>query len=238
MSEDILPLGLEDKDRVANSLGGGIPRRSVVLIEGNSGTGKSIWCQRIAKGVCDEGKKVSYISGEESAFSFIDQMKSLSYDISQELLRQDLLFLRAETKTTDASGCLIYGMLESEEVWKSDLVIIDNFGRILKCDRENGYIDDERGFIENFEEEMASVRSEGKSIVLAVDSDIMSEDAIQLLRSFATVQIRLHSEVVGGDVSSYAEVKQYKNMKDRVDNVINYNIKSGRGLSVENRTIA
>lgn len=237
MNIDLLPLGMNDKDRVADSLGGGLPNRSIVLIEGESGTGKSVWCQRMAKGVCTEGYKVSYVSAEEDAVSFIDQMSSLSYAIYRDVLRQNLLFVKSETTVENDTTCLIDQITESEILTRSDLIILDNFGRIIKSDRENGFLDDTES-IEDFQKDMNSTISEGKTIVISINPDFVSEDTLNLFRNFATVQIHLKREVIGDDTSSKAHIRQYKNMKDRVDDVINFNIKSGRGISIESRTIA
>jgi Predicted ATPases involved in biogenesis of archaeal flagella len=39
-----------DRDEFSNRIGGGIPKGSIFIIEGENGTGKSIVCQRILYG--------------------------------------------------------------------------------------------------------------------------------------------------------------------------------------------
>lgn len=237
MSGEIFSLGLEDEDKVASTLGGGIPTRSIILVEGKSGTGKSVWLQRIAKGVCGEGKKVTYVSEEETGFSFVTQMDSLSYDVTTEILQQELLFLHADANRDSSEG-IIERLLNSDVPWRSDVAILDNFGRLVNYDMKNGSVDDGIDFVERFQESVRGFLSEGKSIVIAIDSSSFPENVIRRLRSIATVQIELENSLVNGQLSSRARVKQYKNMKDRVDDVIDYNIKSGRGISIESRNIA
>lgn len=237
MNIELLPLGMKDKDNVASSLGGGIPNRSIVLIEGESGAGKSVWCQRIAKGVCVEDYKVSYVSAEEDAVSFIDQMSSLSYDIYRDMLRQNLLFLKCETKVENNNNRLLGKIMSSDILTRPDLIILDNFGRMVKSDVENGFLDD-KGSLEEFQKDMNSTISDGKTIVISINPEFVSENTLNLLRNFATVQIHLQREVIGDDTSRRANIRQYKNMKDRVDEIINFDIKSGRGISIRSRTIA
>ncbi len=50
----------------------GIPRSSTVLVEGGPGSGKTIFCLNLAKTMCEEGKKVLYMSFEEPE----DRLKS------------------------------------------------------------------------------------------------------------------------------------------------------------------
>jgi DNA repair protein RadA/Sms len=60
---DRLTTGFEGLDRV---LGGGIVQGSVVLLGGIPGLGKSTLLTQMAINVADEGKRVAYISAEES----------------------------------------------------------------------------------------------------------------------------------------------------------------------------
>lgn len=55
--------GFEELDRV---LGGGIVKGSLILIGGDPGIGKSTLLLQVCKRISDQGKKVLYISGEES----------------------------------------------------------------------------------------------------------------------------------------------------------------------------
>jgi len=56
--------GLKELDRV---LGGGIVKGSSIILGGEPGIGKSTLSLQVCKNLCEEGKKVLYVSGEESA---------------------------------------------------------------------------------------------------------------------------------------------------------------------------
>ena len=56
--------GIEEFDRV---LGGGLVQGSLVLLAGDPGIGKSTILLQTGKSVCSGGKKILYVSAEESA---------------------------------------------------------------------------------------------------------------------------------------------------------------------------
>ena len=61
--EDRMQTEIEELDRV---LGGGVVPGSLVLVGGDPGIGKSTLLLQVCKRLSDQGRKVLYISGEES----------------------------------------------------------------------------------------------------------------------------------------------------------------------------
>lgn len=104
--------GISEFDRV---LGGGIVQGSLVLIAGDPGIGKSTILLQTSGQLCNSGKKVLYISAEESA----SQIK-----------------LRAERLGVKSDGLYIYPQTNFElikkhiEEMKPDLVIVDSIQAI------------------------------------------------------------------------------------------------------------
>jgi DNA repair protein RadA/Sms len=58
-----MKVGIHELDRV---LGGGVVRGSVILVGGDPGIGKSTISLQLCQKLADSGKKVLYVSGEES----------------------------------------------------------------------------------------------------------------------------------------------------------------------------
>jgi len=102
--------GISELDRV---LGGGIVPGSVILIGGDPGIGKSTICLQICAELSLSGKKILYVSGEES----IAQMRLRANRLSS-LHKQDGLFI---VNQTDIS---LIG--ESIKKVSADIVIIDS----------------------------------------------------------------------------------------------------------------
>jgi len=103
-----LQTGIGEFDRV---LGGGIVQGSVVLIGGDPGIGKSTLLLQMMNGLASKGRKVLYISGEESLQQtkmrsdrlgiFFDQLFVVS-ETSLEKILQDIQALRPSTVVVDS----------------------------------------------------------------------------------------------------------------------------------------
>jgi flagellar protein FlaH len=243
-------LGLDGHDRLNNELGGGIPRGSIVLIEGDYGAGKSALSQRFSYGFCETGTTVTYLSTELTVRGFIDQMHSLSYDVVEHLLDEQLLFLHADLDTKGAfTGAkrdterkeLLRRLMEADVMWRPDVVIIDTFDAILRNDptfealvRQNEERQAALEIISFFRE----IISRGKIVVLTVDPSAVDEEAIGPFRSIADVFFQLEMIEVGNDIRRQISVKRFAGMGEQVGDSVGYSVRSGTGIVIENRTIA
>jgi len=133
----------DEHDRLNAELGGGIPPGSIILVEGDYGAGKSAISQRFAYGLCQEGNDVTMLSTELTVGSFLDQMHSLSYDVVDHILSENLLFLHADIGDGNTfSGNEEEGerkqtlkrLMEAKVMWESDVIIVDTFDSILRND--------------------------------------------------------------------------------------------------------
>lgn len=100
--------GIGELDRI---LGGGLVPGSVTLIGGAPGVGKSTLLMQAALGVSGQGRRVLYVSGEES----VAQVRSRALRLGTP---PDLLFLQAETDLLRA--------LEGAQQIEPELLIVDS----------------------------------------------------------------------------------------------------------------
>lgn len=105
---DRISTGISELDRV---LGGGIVKGSLVLIGGDPGIGKSTILLEVCANLAENGKKVLYISGEES----LQQIKMRA--IRMKVDKNDILMV----SETDINT--IESVIEEE---KPDMVVIDS----------------------------------------------------------------------------------------------------------------
>lgn len=111
---DRMPTGFQELDRV---LGSGIVAGSLVLVGGDPGIGKSTLLLQVCRNLALSGKKVLYISGEES----LKQIKIRANRIGE--MKGDLSFL-CETNLD-----IIQGVIEEEH---PDVVIIDSIQTMFR----------------------------------------------------------------------------------------------------------
>ena len=246
---NLLSLGLDDHDRLNKELGGGIPRGSIVLMEGDYGAGKSAISQRLTYGLCQEGAAVTYLSTELTVRGFIDQMYSLDYDVVEPLLNEELLFLHADLDTggTIAGGSdterkeLLKRLMEAQVMWQTDVIVIDTFDAILRNDPTF------EALVRNNEERQAALEiisffrdviSRGKIIVLTVDPSAVDDEAIGPFRAIADVFMTLDMIEVGSDVRRQISVKRFAGMGEQVGDIIGFSVRSGTGIVIESRSVA
>jgi flagellar protein FlaH len=242
-------LGLDDRDRLNDELGGGVPRGSIVLVEGHYGAGKSALSQRFSYGLCEEGHSVTLLSSELTVSGFIDQMASLEYGVVEHLLDERLLFLHADLdsggklsgEAEEDRKQLLTRLMDAEVMWQAEVVIIDTFDAILRNDptfealiRQN----EERQAALEIISFFRNVISSGRDIVLTVDPSTVDEEAIGPFRSIADVFIELEMVEVGNDVRRQINVKRFAGMGEQVGDTIGYSVRSGTGIVIESRSVA
>ncbi|MCT9095205.1 ATPase domain-containing protein [Haloarchaeobius sp. HME9146] len=240
---DYYSLGLTDTDRVNHAFGGGIPEGSIVLVEGVDGAGKSVLSQRIAYGVASEDAYVGYVSTELTAGEFIRQMHSLSYDVVDHLLSGKVLFLTADVDTHRNGDRreLLSRLTQPSLLWQGDVIIVDAFSAFLRNDPTFDAITgvgDEDHKMESVLTYLQGMTKKGKSVVLTVDPEAVTEKALLPIRSVADVFLQIETETVGQAIRRTIRVRRFTNMRDPVDDSIGFNVQQGRGMTVVNRTVA
>ena len=104
---------INELDRV---LGGGVVKGSLVLVGGDPGIGKSTLLIQVSSNVANSGKKVLYISGEESA----SQIKMRAQRLG---IQSDSLYIFAENNLRIIEGYL--------ETINPDLIIVDSIQTVF-----------------------------------------------------------------------------------------------------------
>jgi len=250
-------LGLEERDRVNPSFGGGLPTGSIALFEGGHGAGKSVITQRMAYGLCETGTQVTYVSAEDTAKGFVSQMNSLNYPVVDHLLNERMLFLHADVDTRDTfdeaerddgvgdaaveQRQLLKRLMRASVMWRSDVVVVDGFDEILLHDPHYERIQgkgDQDDIMQNLISFFRRVSADGTSIVLTANPNSLDGRALRPIRNVSDVFVELTMEQVGAEVRRKMVVKKFGGMDQQVDDNIGYAVQSNRGLTIVTRTVA
>ena len=126
-----LPSGV---DRLDGLLGGGVFRRSCVLLAGEPGTGKTLLASSFVQEACRRGERVLYVSFEESEEALVSNVSSAGIDLFSPRQRGLLRFLTAMPESRGAEEHLME-VVELVEAFGPEHVVVD---AISACRRMGG----------------------------------------------------------------------------------------------------
>jgi len=227
MVEELLKIELKG-DELHRRLGGGIPAGSIMLLEGDRGTGKSIFVQRLLYGFLMNGYRASYVSSQYTTVEYIKQMESIGYDIIPFLIRKKLIFVSLYPLLTGVSERrkFLSRLLGEPRIWEPDIVIVDAFSSLLSREQEPSAIRDFLLYVKK----LASL---DKVIIMTANTEEIDRDSLFALEEAATMLFRLNVKVFGGDLKNSATIVKYNNAKGVFQKIIPFRVEPKVGLIVE-----
>ena len=215
-------------DELHRRIGGGLPAGTIMLLEGDRGTGKSIFAQRLLYGFLMNGYRVSYVSSKYTTVENIRQMFSLGYDVVPFLIRKRLVFVSLYPLLTGVSEKkkFLSRLLGEPRLWETDVVIIDSFSSLLSREQD-------LGAVRNFLMYIKKLASLDKVIILTVNTEEIDKESLFILEEAATMLVRLQLKVFGGDLKNSAIIVKYNNAKRVFQKIIPFRVEPKVGLVVE-----
>ncbi len=217
------------RDELSRNLGGGIPKNSILLIEGQDGAGKSILAQRFTYSLLINNLSATYISSELNTISFIDQMESLDYDVKHYLLNEDLLFIPMFPLlgNTTLNQNFMSKLLKTEELFKNEVIIFDTLSFLMI---KNKISENECFDLINVLKKFASL---GKTIVFNVDPAHLNATFLTLLRSVSDIYFKLNIKDFAGMTVRQISIPRFKRPQTNYQVNIPFKVESGKGLRIE-----
>ena len=181
--------GMKD---ISEALGGGINEGSLVLIEGETKTGKSVLSQHIAYGVLhSKDSAVAYYSDEYNTESLVSQMESMALGTRQDLVTDRFRIYRMGSKNVlrDAEKSLKLRVKHSMELpGRFKLVIVDSASPFMNRVSPVVKVDFLQACKELCERDL--------SIVLALDSHIFENKSLYRAYAMSDYYLKLKSKDV------------------------------------------
>ena len=216
-----------EQDSLANAMGARLPNRSLWMVQGEVGGGKSLVSQRLIFGLLENGSKVLVITTELTTRGWIEQMESIGYPVTEYIANGRLLIFSrfgviAETK----EGVDLFDVLESEAIEKSDVVVVDSASALMPTG-----LDTSQQLIAL--QKLRRVCSDSRSILLTIDPSEMDEKLLHKLRSSCEVLLNLNAGFDGGEIKRTIVVTRFLRAAGPVQACVGWRVERYMGFIVD-----
>ena len=211
----LIRLGIEDLDR---GLGGGIPHPSLVSVEGDHGSGKTVLTMKMVHSMLSEGLKVFVITSEATVKEYLNMMRSIKLDAREAYLKGRLSIYPLHVEGGQWSRFLSSFFLKVASSFlelnrrRFDAVVIDSLSVLT--------IDTPVHELLTFITKMKNLVSDGKTVILTFHPAFLPEASAMKLRASSDVYLTLSNARVSGiNVKSLRIVKLWGSTGERVDSI-------------------
>jgi flagellar protein FlaH len=222
-----------ERDGLHRNLGGGFPKGSIVVLMGDHGAGKSAICQRVLYGFLRNQHSATMISTEFTTKGFIDQMKSMNYNIVDYLLNRELLYIPVYPLIGKLRGRedFLGRLMRSKQLYERDIVFIDTFSALIKND-----IDMERAIkVLGFFKKLAGM---SKTIILTMETGELKEDILAPFQSDSDVYLDLKMRTLEGQTTRTMVINRYTSSAAPVVEATGFRIEPKVGFIIDITTVA
>jgi flagellar protein FlaH len=218
-----------ERDELTRNIGGGIPKESIILIEGSDGTGKSIIVQRFCFGLLKNKVPVTYVGTEFSTMEFVKQMSSLNYPVEDFLLKGELMYIPMFPYYGNVSlhPDFISRLFQAKRLYEQQVIIFDSLSFLIVKDGES-----KKTVFEmiSFFKRLINM---GKTIIFTVDLNHLNEDLITLLRNVSDVYIATELHEFAGELIRIMSIKRFKRSMEATATKIPFKVEPGEGFVIE-----
>lgn len=213
-----------------NRLGGGIPAPSLLIIEGDNGTGKTALCCQLTHGFIFNERKVMYVITENSIRVFLEQARSISYDLITPYVKGALTIIPAHLEGVRWSkkgvNELINALVEFLKVRSKDydVAIIDSISMLVRYMSVSN--------IHNFITELRQLVKAGKLVVITIHSGMLTEEAMKVFIADSDVYFRLSLAEIGGRAVKVINVVKIRGAPLPAESAIAFDVDPAFGIKI------
>ena len=224
--EDGFPFDVET-DSLADTMGLRLPNRSLYVVQGIVGAGKSLIAQRLVHGMLENGTKILVITTELTTRGWIEQMESIGYGVTEHIRDGQLMvFSRFGTIVESRSDVGLEQVLDSEAISQADVIILDSASALMPDD-----LDDKQRF--EMMQKLRKISSEGRSIMLCVDPDEMDHKLLHSMRASSEIVLDLSTTLIGGDLKRNIVVTRFLRAAGPVQTSVGWRVEPSMGFIVD-----
>jgi flagellar protein FlaH len=221
--KDTISTGHPEIDK---KLGGGIPVGSLVLVEGQSDAGKSVFCQQMIWGSLNNNFKTVVFTTENTVRSLVPQMRSLGLDILDQLLLgwcRIYTMKPSQVKGTAAStfDTIISSMQQNEDY---QFFIVDSLTPIVSKTKGEETL--------NYLEDCKNLCDKGKTILNVTHTYAFEQDFLIRIRSVCDAHFKLMIEKVGDKLVKTLEVAKIRGAVQSTGNILSFDVEPEIGMKI------
>ena len=226
MSEDVGFAFELETDSLSDSLGKFLPRRSLYIVTGKIGAGKSLIAQRFAYGLVANGVRTTMVTTELTTRGWLEQVNSLGYTLSDDadsgqftlLSRFGVISDEVEDKVD------IEDILTSTALQSADISIIDRASSILE---------NYEGSPDQLLSRLRTFCAQERSLMLLLDPDEITPEMMRILSASAEVAIEMRTSEIGGGLSRILAVTRFLRAAGPVQPRIGWRVEPSMGFIVD-----
>ncbi len=235
----VLSFDLE-RDDLCDRLGGGIPKGSLVVVQGGHGSGKSLLVQRIVAGLMSNDHSSCYVTTELTTRGFLLQMESLGFAIEEPIFNEQLVVVPAHPMIGGRAPRheLLTRIAKARLMYSKDVVIFDAFSKFL-ADHVRASNDEtqSRQQIDGVLHLFKRLTSTGRTVILTMEDGQVSDDIVDTFVEAADVYLQMDCEVIGSSTNRRLVVRRMMRAADRFSEIINFRVEPRIGIVVEIRSV-
>jgi flagellar protein FlaH len=211
---------------IDKKLGGGIPVGSLILVEGQSDSGKSVFCQQIIWGSLRNNVKVGVFTTENTVKSLNSQMSSLGLHVLDYLLLGWLkIYTMKSSQVKENPQKTVDIILDTmNKATGYDLFIIDSLTPIIS--QAGGEV------TLAYFERCKSLCDKGKTIVNVTHTYAFDQDFLVRLRSISDAHIKLTIEKIGDKLVKSLEVAKIRGAAQSTGNILAFDVEPDIGMKI------
>lgn len=207
-------------------LEGGIPLGSLVLLEGQSDTGKSLMAQYFTYSALTAKLSVAYYTTETTVKSLMAQMSSLDLDVTDYFLCDRLRVYPLSAADEAHGATALPRLLAHFETLPATtrLIIVDALTPLVSPDDARPVID--------FFAACQQLGGAGRTIMAVVHSYALDDAMLGRVHSMCDAHLSLRLEDQGERQVKVMQVSRIGGRDPGDENIIGFDIEPGRGMKV------
>ncbi|MCX8185159.1 MAG: ATPase domain-containing protein [Sulfolobales archaeon] len=211
-------------------LGGGIPIPSLLVIEGDNGTGKTVLSCQLARGFLISNMRVMYVTTESTVKQFLEHAKNISIDLTQPFLKGYLSIVPALIENARWSKNRVKPLIErfveylKERSESYGVIIVDSASLLLH------YVGDSD--IHSLLSDVRNIVKKGTTFIMTLHPTIVSDRVVKELTAVSDVYFKLTIGEIGGRVVKVINVVKIRGAPTLAESSIAFDVDPAFGLKV------